>query len=209
MILCRVLPPGAPDRAAVVARLDDASSVEAAIVDGNPLADDGDPAAHLATSAASRVVLWSGTLGAGLFDPHPATWLAPGRQRLDRLCADLLPAARAAGKTVCFRPHCRHVLSDAPSSLQFLRDHEGAPVEIALSPGSMIEPSMLGVVEDHLERIFETLGATPRAGRPAVGVCPPARRAIRAAGHADRSDARVDRRAARVAGFVSGLVRVR
>ena len=180
MRICRAVPPETPAHAGLVETLRAPPSVEAVIVDGNPLADRARVTAAVAAAPAPRVVMWSGTLGGNLFDAHPPNWLAPGRAALDRFCADLAPAARAAGKTVCFRPHCRHVLSDAPSFLAFLRDHAGEPVDIALCPGSMFEPSMLDAVEDHLERLFEMLG--PKAAicflndvvpDPASGLCRP------------------------------------
>jgi hypothetical protein len=50
------------------------------------------------------------------------------------------------------------VLSDPPSCVKFLKDHEGEPFEIALAPALMFEPDMLDDIDDHLERMFDTLG---------------------------------------------------
>lgn len=109
--------------------------------------------------AGDTLVLWSGTLAdRGLFDASPRTWMAPGRETLDALCAALAPRLRDAGVTVCFHPHARHVLSDVPSSARFLDEHADGPFGLALAPTSLLEPGMLGAVEDHLERIFAALG---------------------------------------------------
>ena len=51
MRLCRVLAPPAPGAAVPVAEVDDPSQVVAAIVDGNPLADDFDVSAVLGAAA--------------------------------------------------------------------------------------------------------------------------------------------------------------
>ena len=110
---------------------------------------------------AKRIVTWSGTLGPDLFTAHPANWLRPGHDSLRDVCRSLAPRLSERSMTVCFHPHCRHVLSDAPSCVTFLNDLAGEPFEIALAPASMLEPSMMVDLDDHLRRIFEALG--PRA----------------------------------------------
>lgn len=122
---------------------------------GNPLRDGWAPP----SDARGRIILaWSGTLGEGLFDAHPATWLRPGHEALRELCRRVAPDLAARGQVLCFRPHARHVLSDAQSALSFAREQEDAPFGVALAPASMLEPSMLDDVEDHLRRAFEALG---------------------------------------------------
>jgi hypothetical protein len=95
------------------------------------------------------------------------TWLRPGREKFEQFCNELAPQLKAHERTICFQPHSRHVLSDVQSCINFLRDleaHKLAGVgglggfEIALSPATMFEPSMLRDVDDHLHRMFETLG---------------------------------------------------
>ena len=122
---------------------------------GNPLAE----ASWLAdvTAPGDRIVSWTGTLAEGLFESHPMTWLRPGREAFANFCLEIMPQLTASGKTVCFQPHCRHVLSDPQSCLNFHREQEG-PFEFALSPGDMMEPVMIDDIEDHLTRSFEALG---------------------------------------------------
>ena len=61
---------------------------------------------------------------------------------------------------MCLMPHSRHVLSDAPSCMKFLADHEGEPFDVALSPAAMMEPRMLAAAEDHAIRLFQMLGGS-------------------------------------------------
>jgi hypothetical protein len=123
-------------------------------VGGNPLADGWAPPALLPGPLA---VLWSGSLGADPLAPHPANWMPAGRAALEHLC-ETLPEALPWSGRACFRPHCRHVLSDLPSCRQFLLDHAEGSLGIALAPATLLEPGMLADVEDHLVRWFETLG---------------------------------------------------
>jgi hypothetical protein len=150
---------GAASPLRTVVAADDPAAVVASVHDGNPLGDEGPAPADLARAPADRVLLWSGTLADDPFGAsHPPNWMGPGRAALDRFCAAAAPGLSAAGRTLCFHPHARHVLNDVPSCLTFLREHAGEPLEIALAPASLIEPSMLDVLEDHLERIFDHLG---------------------------------------------------
>jgi hypothetical protein len=142
----------------IVSRLGQADSIAAAWIDGNPL-----DAAFLAEidQVAPRLLMYSGTLAAELFAEDPRTWLRPGRAALDEFARRTAPPLRSARRTICFRPHARHVLSDPQSALQFLRDHADAPFEVALAPADMLTAAMLPTAEDHLRRMFESLG--PRA----------------------------------------------
>lgn len=121
--------------------------------------DARDPLAHdWAPDLSADPVAWSGSLSDDLFEPHPHNWLPPGRAALDALCARVRPALEAADRTLVFRPHARHILSEVPSCRAFLQDHAREPFGIALSPADMLEPSMLDRVEEHLERFVAGLG---------------------------------------------------
>jgi hypothetical protein len=132
--------------------------VAAAWIEGNPL-----QAGWLASleAPAPRLLCWSGSLADEAFATHPANWMRPGRAALDALVHEAAPALESQARTLCLRPHHRHVLSDAQGCLRFLTDHAGLPVQVALSPADMITPDMLRDLPEHLERLFTSLG--PRA----------------------------------------------
>lgn len=126
-----------------------------AFVDGNPLAGN-----WVADSEApsKRIVSYSGTLADTLFGDEPRTWMRAGHERFKAFCDEVEPALRQHARTLCFRPHHRHVLGDVHASVKFLRDRAGGPFEILLSPADLLAPSMLGQAEDHLTRMFAHLG---------------------------------------------------
>jgi hypothetical protein len=105
-----------------------------------------------------RIVAWSGTIGPELFEPYPPTWMRAGHSAFARFCEQLQPQLAHHHRTLCFHPHSRHVLNDVQTCFNFVASHKGQPFEIALAPASLLEPSMLSDLEDHLRRMFETLG---------------------------------------------------
>jgi hypothetical protein len=125
---------------------------------GNPLAE-RPPIGEL---GGPEIVMWSGTLGEGLFDPHPPNWLSPGHTALRELCGELSAGLVAADTRICFHPHGRHVLSDTQSCRAFLGEATDDRLGVALAPGSTLEPSMIAAVDDHLTRAFEGLGGQCR-----------------------------------------------
>jgi hypothetical protein len=110
---------------------------------------------------APRLLCWSGSLAPDPFTVHPPNWMRPGRAALDALMRAVAPGLEAAGRSLCLRPHVRHVLSDPQGCLRFLGDHAGLPVQVAISPSDMLTPEMLGDLPEHLTRIFASMG--PRA----------------------------------------------
>jgi sugar phosphate isomerase/epimerase len=136
----------------------------AAGVEGDPLAE-SDPAGWAASAVKAaaavpgrRVVAWSGTLAEdGPFGRDPRTWMRPGREALRAFCAAVRGPLLDAAARVALRPHARHVLSDAASCLRYLDEFGEGPLELALDPASMLEPSMLADAEDHLERALSAL----------------------------------------------------
>lgn len=133
-----------------------ASNVLASVLAGNPLGGDW---LFDVDSPGDRIVSWSGTLAEGLLDSDPRTWGRPGRAALGEYCDDIAKQLQAHHRRLCFHPHARHVLNDIPSCLTFLRDRSSQPFDIALAPASLLEPSMLDRLDDHLQRHFESLGA--------------------------------------------------
>ncbi|MFG0274480.1 MAG: hypothetical protein ACF8QF_05435 [Phycisphaerales bacterium] len=129
--------------------------------------------ALLVHEEAPRLLMaWSGGLGDGLFDRSPRTWMTPGRDALSDACERLSPLLEGAGRRLLLRTHCRHVLSDAPACAAFAKARAGGPLAVALDPASMLESSMLGGVEDHLERLF-ALAAPHAEAIVAMQVVPP------------------------------------
>ncbi len=133
----------------------DPMSVLASSHDGNPL---GGGWLLDAETPGDQLVAWSGTLADGLFDRDPRNWMRQGRDAFASLCDELAGQLESHDRTLCFRPHARHVLNDVPSCLGFLRDRDSQPYSIALAPASMFEPTMLDRIEEHLQRQFESLG---------------------------------------------------
>lgn len=131
----------------------------------NPLADPAHLASALAEPGAGPVCVWSGTLAdpeEGLFARDPRTWMPAGLDALDGTVRGVLDKADATGDhgrpALLLRPHARHVLCDPQRCLTLLDRWADLPVGLALDASAMLEPSMLGAVEDHLARALEALG---------------------------------------------------
>jgi hypothetical protein len=126
-----------------------------AFVEANPLSEGWLVDAEL---PARRIVSYSGTLADTPFGDDPRTWMRSGHDRLKSFLDEVEPALRRHGRTLCLRPHHRHVIGDVHSSVKLLRERAGSPLEVLLSPGDLLAPSMLGEAEDHLVRMFAHLG---------------------------------------------------
>lgn len=158
--LARMIGVEAPCCAQVAMPTEGVMQAFAAFVDGNPLSEgwlvDVD-------TPSPRIVSWSGTLASDLFADEPRTWMRAGQDRFKRFLDDVAPALRTHGRTLCFRPHHRHVLGDVHASVRLLRERAGEPFEVLLAPADMLAPSMLETVEDHLVRMFAHLGPVAAA----------------------------------------------
>ncbi|MCH2145183.1 MAG: hypothetical protein MK082_08565 [Phycisphaerales bacterium] len=136
------------------------SEVLFAFVGSNPLAPDWLVDLDL---PGERIACWSGTLdpdaatSGDLFRAHPHNWMQPGGEALARLLDEITPGLERHGRRLCLVPHARHVLNDVQGSINLIRERAGSPIEVALAPASLLTPSMLGTLEDHLARCFETL----------------------------------------------------
>lgn len=113
---------------------------------------------------AARVLAWSGWFAEPLAPGHwprdPQTWTKPGQAALDAALDTLLPEFSAT-RPLLLRPHARHVLSDAPRSLNLLRARTDQPLQLVLDPAAMLEPSMLIHAEDHYRRVLGALADHP------------------------------------------------
>lgn len=111
-----------------------------------------------------RLLSWSGSLAPdGWLSPEPGAaeprnWLSTGRAALDAACDRVRPALERHEARLCFIPHCRHVLSDVKSTIHFRAARIGQPFEVALDPIALLETSMLEHLDEHLERMFTSLG---------------------------------------------------
>ncbi|MCL4220561.1 MAG: hypothetical protein KJZ65_04240 [Phycisphaerales bacterium] len=103
----------------------------------------------------SPIVCWSGWLGdadaaEGWFERVPGQWLPSSRAAWDQV-------ARAADhERLILRPHARHLLSDGPGCLTYLRGGDGR--RLLLDPVAMFETEMLPDADEHLRRLLMTLG---------------------------------------------------
>ena len=144
---------------AAITRPDGDTSNEFTWWNGNVLSETDSLIEKINDAASGTTILaWSGNLSPHFFESLPMTWLRPGREAFNGVLEKVTPLLKEKGVTLCFRPCARHVLSDPQSCMQFLLAHEDAPLAIALDPAAMFETSMLNTPEDHLVRMFETLG---------------------------------------------------
>jgi hypothetical protein len=154
-MVARLVGAGHPCCAGVVLAHDSGLGCVGSWVDGNPL----DPDFLLELELPGpRAILWSGSLGESLFADEPRNWMPAGRAALAAFCDSAARPLALAGKRMCFRPHHRHVLSDVQGSLSFLRERQGQPFGIALSPADLLTPDMLKDADDHLARAIGSLG---------------------------------------------------
>ena len=116
----------------------------------------------------AALIVWSGSLADDLNEPHPANWLTPGQQAFAELKDRLIAAATDSAARILIQPHSRHLLSDTQTAYNFINtldanaSEAAPPLGLMLAPATLLEPSMLHPIEDHLTRIFETLA--PHAG---------------------------------------------
>jgi len=71
----------------------------------------------------------------------------------------------AGGDRLLLRPHHRHVLTDAPACRHWLfsTEPDPPPCGLALSPTSILVPSMVNACGDHFGRLFEFVGQSCQA----------------------------------------------
>lgn len=101
-------------------------------------------------------VCWSGWLGEsdpqrGWYERVPGQWLGSSQDAWTRVESVL---DRAGGAVL--RPHARHLVSDGPTCLNWLRGRPDR--KLLLDPVAMLEPEMLEAGDDHIERVLEMVG---------------------------------------------------
>ncbi len=136
------------------------SALFAACIDGNPLGSDWLVDLE---APSNRLVSYSGTLASGLFDDEPHTWMRAGHDRFNAFLDEVEPALRHHRRSLCFRPHHRHVVGDVHAAVTLLRERAGGPFEVLLSPADLLAPSMLPCAAEHVERMFAHLGSVAAA----------------------------------------------
>ncbi len=145
----------------VIKSINDARETFAIVHGGNPFNTQWQLPALV--PGLQRIMTWSGTLADDLFEGHPGNWMMAGAAALQQRTQQNLAELPDRNCRWCIRPHCRHVLSDVPSCRQFALDHAGQPIDLVLDPVSMLEPTMLSGLDEHLLRMFETLGPSAAA----------------------------------------------
>jgi hypothetical protein len=147
--------------------LDAAGRRWAALSDASILTNEGRAELVALLRAGPRVIAWSGSLGEDLWSAFPRNWMMSGRDALRSALDDLAPVLAETGTTLLVRPHRHHVISDIHTCADLFRERAGQPIQLALDPASMLAPSMLGDIEEHLGRMLEILG--PIAGVVMLG----------------------------------------
>jgi len=150
------LPLAVPDPGSPARVCDSAGGEIARIADGNVLA-----AAHCRLSPTRAKVnwCWSGWVGEQPFASDPRTWMPEGRRAFRAAIETLASEASAAERRIIFIPHVCHAVSDIPTCLTLAKDFPDGAFGFALSPGTMIDEFMSRNTDDHVQRLFESLGA--------------------------------------------------
>jgi len=142
-------------------------SLYAQIVDGSA---ETDPAVWIDASGGARrvVVRCSDPVHADTSvsdeDRLLASWSPAGWTRFDEQLARLDQLAGERGIELMIRPSAAGMLSDAICTCSWARRSESLGCSLLLDPMGWIVPSMMGDIEDHLERIAGLSGGCPKVG---------------------------------------------
>jgi len=113
--------------------------------------------------AGAAVVAWSGTVGEGLWERHPLTWMPLGWARLEAALRRVLPGLVERGQRLVLRTHAFHVLGDLHAARRFLEvvgtlgPGAGERVGVVPDPASLFTRGMLPRAREHAERMAELL----------------------------------------------------
>lgn len=134
--------------------------------------------------AGATVIAWSGTLGEGLWERHPLTWMPPGWARLEAALRRVLPGLAARDQRLVLRTHAFHVLGDLHAARRMLEivttlgPGAAERVGVVPDPASLFTRAMMPRAKEHAERMAELLpGLVDRDGL-ALGDLAPADRPL-------------------------------
>ena len=113
--------------------------------------------------AGAAMVAWSGTLGEGLWERHPLTWMPLGWARLEAALRRALPGLVARDQRLVLRTHASHVLGDLHAARRVLEvvstlgPGASERVGVVPDPASLFTRGMLPRAREHAERMAELL----------------------------------------------------
>ncbi|GAB4432376.1 MAG: sugar phosphate isomerase/epimerase [Chloroflexi bacterium OHK40] len=87
-----------------------------------------------------RVVSWSGTYGAGLFDDHPDNRTPAAWEVLHRSVDELFPVLEAAEAVLVIEPLFAHVLDGPARLVRFCEEANSPYLRVVLDPPNMLPP---------------------------------------------------------------------
>jgi hypothetical protein len=134
-----------------------------AVVEGNPQSAQWHHP-PMTMDAAAPWLCWSGSLGAGPFEPDPRNWMRQGHEAFNAW-VERLAAAFAADDSTTRRTHCAviphhaQLLSDLSGQMRLWHQYGGAGIGTVLHPAALIAPSMLRDLEDHVTRSISMLAS--------------------------------------------------
>lgn len=88
-----------------------------------------------------RVVSWSGTFAAGLFDDHPENSTPDGWDTLRRSVDELAPVLEDAEAVLLLEPHFAHVLRGPDEAARFCEELNTPYVGVVLDPPTILPPA--------------------------------------------------------------------
>lgn len=97
----------------------------------------------------------------GVQDAPWRTWGAQAKVRLAARLAELAARVESAGGTLLVVPTWNGVISDIPTTVQFLKERPSERLGLVLEPASMLAPSMLPNLPDHLARLYGAAAMLP------------------------------------------------
>ncbi len=89
------------------------------------------------------------------------SWGAGAKARLTARLAQLADRIESAESRLLVVPTWNGVISDIPTTVQFVKERPSERMGLVLEPASMIAPSMLPNVADHLARLYGAAAMLP------------------------------------------------
>lgn len=110
---------------------------------------------------ARKVVMWSGTRAASIFDPHPDNATPESREALRAFLTDVVRNTRARHYYLVLEPWHGHVLNDGAAVAAFHRTllpDVAERVRYVMDAPSLLTPSHFADCDGHAEAVCRTLG---------------------------------------------------